>query len=100
MRVGRIRRESFWTVRGVRQRCPLSPLLFNILLADLAKEMGKVKWGSNEAERGKDTLSHADDIVLLAKNEEGMRNMLVRLKDYLEIKNLELNMKMKRKYKL
>lgn len=31
--------------KGVRQRCPLSPLLFNVLLADMKEEMGKVKWG-------------------------------------------------------
>lgn len=37
--------ESFWTARKVRQRCPLSPLLFNILVANLEEEMGKVKLG-------------------------------------------------------
>jgi len=35
--------ESFWTARGVRQRCPLSPMLFNIVIADL-EVMGRVKW--------------------------------------------------------
>lgn len=29
---------------GVTQRCPLNPLLFNILLEDF-EEMGRVKWG-------------------------------------------------------
>lgn len=40
--------RSFWTARGVRQRCPLSPLFFNILLVDMKKEMRKVKLGGEE----------------------------------------------------
>jgi len=35
--------EEFLDGEGIRQRCLLSPVLFNILLADLEKEMGKVK---------------------------------------------------------
>ncbi|XP_024868251.1 trichohyalin-like [Temnothorax curvispinosus] len=35
--------EVFWTGRRVRQGCPLSPILFNVLLADLEEEMGRVK---------------------------------------------------------
>lgn len=38
--------EDFWTARRVRQECPLSLLLFNILIADLEKVVGKVKWES------------------------------------------------------
>lgn len=33
--------EEFWTGRGVR--CPLSPLLFNVMLADMEEEMGRDK---------------------------------------------------------
>lgn len=44
MRVGGDIGEDFWTIRGVRQGCPLSLLLFNILVADMEEEMGKVRW--------------------------------------------------------
>jgi len=41
VRVEREVGESFWTERGLRQGCPLSLILFNILIADLEEEMGK-----------------------------------------------------------
>lgn len=45
MKVGEELGGNFWTARGVRQGCLMSPMLFNIVIADLEKEMGKVKWG-------------------------------------------------------
>lgn len=51
VRVGRELGEVFWTARGLRQGCPLSPLLFNLLIADLEEEMGKVKWGGDKIRR-------------------------------------------------
>lgn len=47
-----------------------------------------------EREKGKRKmyiLSYADDIVLMAKEEQGMRSMLSRLERHLERKGLELN---------
>jgi len=92
VRVGTEIGESFWTARGVRQECPLSPLLFNIVLADLEEEMGRVKWrGVKLGERRIYTLAYADDVVLMAEKEEEMRSMMQRLEGYLERKKLELN---------
>jgi hypothetical protein len=92
VRIGREMGECFWTARGVRQGCPLSPLLFNIVIADLEEKMGKVKWGGIKmGDRRIYTLAYADDIVLLAEEEEGMRSMIGRLEEYLEKKKLELN---------
>ncbi|KMQ85742.1 neurofilament medium polypeptide-like protein [Lasius niger] len=78
--------------KEVRQGCPLSSLLFNLLLADLEKEIGRVKWEIKLGEGKVYTLAYADDIVLIAEGENEMRNRLIgRLKEYLEKKKLELN---------
>lgn len=36
---------QFWTSRGLRQGCPLSPLLFSIFLADLESTLQKGQTG-------------------------------------------------------
>lgn len=36
--------EKFWAAKGVRQRSPVSPMLFNILMANVEEVMGRVKW--------------------------------------------------------
>lgn len=62
--------KEFWTAKGLRQGCPLSPMLFNILLADLEEEMRKGGWGGVKLEEGKVyTLAYADDLALLAEEE-------------------------------
>lgn len=54
MRVGGELGEVFWTARGVRQGCPLSPLLFNLLVADMEDELRRVKWGGVKIGEGED----------------------------------------------
>lgn len=36
-------------------------------------------------------LAYADDLVLLAEKEEGMRNMIKRFEKYVKVKSLDLN---------
>lgn len=62
--------EEFRTGKGVRQGCVMSPLLFNLYIADLDSYMNKrgIKIGSNRIW----SLAYADDLVLLAKNREAL----------------------------
>lgn len=41
VRIGKRVGEKYWTARGERQEYFLSSMLFNILLADLKKDMAK-----------------------------------------------------------
>lgn len=84
--------ENIWTARGVRQGCPLSPLLFNIMIANVEEELKKGGWGGVRLGEVKIySLAYADDMVLLAESEEGMTHMLGKLESYLDGKRLEIN---------
>lgn len=83
--------KEFWVKKGVRQGCPLSPTLFNIYIADIEEEMRK---GPGGVKIGKDkiwTLEYADDIVVVAEKEEGLRAMMKMIKVYVDKKKLELS---------
>jgi len=45
VRIGGDTGKHFWTGRGVRQGCPLSPGMFNLLTADLEEVMRRGRWG-------------------------------------------------------
>lgn len=51
--------------------------------------MGRVKWGGSEMEGKVYTLLYTDDI-LITENEDEMRSMLEKMKEYLKRKNLKL----------
>jgi len=85
--------RSFRTTKGVHQGCVMSPLLFNMYMAELKERLerrgiGGVGIGSQRIWN----LAYADDIILIAKNRDAMLDMMT-LKVFLKDRSTELNMK-------
>jgi len=89
--VGDREEERFWTGKGVRQGCPLSPSVFTLLLADIDEFLKKGGWGGLKVGGRKVyTLAYADNIAMVAEDEE-MKGMMGKLEGYLDERGLELN---------
>lgn len=94
MRFGKEFGKPFWTCKGIRQGCPLSPHLFNILIADLDETFKKEEFGGVKIEQEKIcSLVYADDIVLLAEEENEMEDMISILEEYIDEKKLIVNVR-------
>ena len=92
VRVGNRETEEFWTRKGVKQGCPMSPTLFNIYIADIGTELAKGVGGVRLGKRRLWSMEYADDVVLLSEGEEAMKKMMRRLERYLKKKKLGLSL--------
>ena len=64
--------------KGVRQGCPLTPVLFNIFINTLARDLDNSSTDSLELLNGSriSCLMYADDVILISKSPEGLQNLL------------------------
>ena len=85
--------NTFVANQGVKQGCILSPLLFNISLADLPRHLTKDECIPLELDNSNpiSCLMRADDILLLSETEEGFQLMLNNLSLYARKNGMKIN---------
>ena len=79
--------------KGVRQGCILSPCLFNFYAEYIMWNAGldEAQTGIKIAGRNTNNLIYADDITLMAKREEKLKSLLMKVKEESEKAGLKLN---------
>ena len=78
--------------QGVRQRCTLSPWLFNVFLDNIVKEAREgFKEGVRLGNETVDVLLFADDMVLVADSEESLVVNLKKLDEALTKWEIKMN---------
>jgi retron-type reverse transcriptase len=91
VRLNRGETRSVKIGRGVRQGCYLSPILFNLYSEYLTKKalegLGDFKIGGQIIH----TVKYADDLVLLAKEENVLQDMIDKLTEIGRCYGMEMN---------
>ena len=87
-----IENEIFYTEKGLKQGCPLSPLLFALYISDLETTLRNFQSGGIVVGREKIfSLAYADDLVILSERSDDMKEMLQLLNRYTRRKGLAVN---------
>ena len=86
VKIGKNYTESFWTEKGVRQGCLLSPLLFILLIADIEKYLRKRQEGGITIGN---KIVYADNLAIIAETKEEMERMIKYMNKYFKDKELK-----------
>ena len=75
--------DWFQIGKGVRQGCLLSPCLFNLHAEYIRRNAGleEAQAGIKIAGRNVNNLRYADDATLMAESEEGLKSLLMKVKE-------------------
>ena len=85
--------DWFQIGKGVHQGCILSPRLFNLHAEYIMRNAGleEAQVGSKIAGRNINSLRYADDTTLMAESKEGLKSLLMKVKEESEKVGLEFN---------
>ena len=83
VRIGHGKTDWFQIEKGVCQGCILSPCLFNLYAEYIMRNtvMEEAQAGIKIAGRNSNNLLYADDTTLMAESEEGLKNLLMKVKE-------------------
>ena len=93
VRTGHGTTDWFLIRKGVRQGCILSPCLFNFCAEYIMQNarLVEAQGGIKIAKRNINNLRYADDTTLMAKSEEELKILLMKMKEESETVGLKLN---------
>ena len=80
-------------LQGVRQGCPLSPILFSCYINDLVRRLKGLGYGVPNGDRDLTALLYADDIVLMADSADKLQEMIDEVGKFCAEWRLSLNAK-------
>ena len=76
---------------GLKQGCPLSPLLFNLYIDDISNIFDKHCEPISIQGESISHLLYADDLILVSKSKEGLQRCLDKLQVFADLKHLKVN---------
>ena len=102
VRTGHGTTDWFQIGKGVRQGCILSLCLFNLYVEYIMQNarLNEAQAGIKIAKRNINNLRYADDTTLMAESEEGLKSLLMKLKEESEKVGLKLNIQNLRSWHL
>ena len=95
VRIGGNCTQFFSITKGVRQGCPLSPILFNLYVNDIFQIINENNDSNLYLTRDVfiNALMYADDLILLSDTAEGLQKQINKLSKYCEKWRLNINLK-------
>ena len=86
--------DFFNFTKGVRQGCPLSPILFNIYVNEIFNLVNETNETNIYLDNTKvNALMYADDLILLCENREGLQKLINKINDFCTERKLSVNTK-------